>query len=98
MKKLAILFFALSLFSCETTTEKSVNEFSVKRGTNVAHWLSQSSRRGVERDKFFIKKDVERIAAMGFDHIRLPIDEVQMWDEDGNKNEEAFLLLSYNAA
>ncbi len=93
MKKLAILFFVLSLFSCQTTTEKAVNGFSVKRGTNVAHWLSQSTRRGVEREQFIIKKDLEKIAAMGFDHIRLPIDEVQMWDDDGKRHEDAFQLM-----
>ncbi len=30
---------------------------------------------------------------MGFDHIRLPIDEEQMWDEDGVRHQEAFELM-----
>jgi endoglucanase len=30
---------------------------------------------------------------MGFDHVRIPVDEEQLWDEQGNKNLEAFILL-----
>ncbi|MFV9552471.1 glycoside hydrolase family 5 protein [Algibacter sp. PT7-4] len=67
--------------------------FEVVKGTNVAHWLSQSDRRGIERASFFTEKDIKRIANMGFDHIRLPIDEEQMWDENGNRHHDAFRLM-----
>lgn len=67
--------------------------FTIKRGTNIAHWLSQSDRRGEEREKFFTQRDIELIDSMGFDHIRLPIDEMQMWDENGNREKDAFILL-----
>jgi endoglucanase len=67
--------------------------FQIKRGTNIAHWLSQSSRRGDERTNFFTKKDIAFIDSIGFDHIRLPMDEEQLWDEDGNRNADAFQLL-----
>ncbi|NMH88355.1 glycoside hydrolase family 5 protein [Flavivirga algicola] len=75
--------------------QKSVTSenFEVKRGTNIAHWLSQSDRRGIEREQFFTKSDVKKIASMGFDHIRLPIDEEQMWDEKGNRYDAAFKLM-----
>lgn len=66
---------------------------SLKRGTNISHWLSQSDRRGVERRAWFTQDDVRRIADFGFDHIRLPIDEEQMWDESGNQEPEAFDLM-----
>jgi endoglucanase len=33
------------------------------------------------------------IASLGFDHIRLPVDEEQLWDEAGKKETEAFQLL-----
>ena len=70
--------------------------FAIRRGTNISHWLSQSERRGSARRDFFTQEDVRRIADMGggrFDHIRLPIDEAQMWDEAGNMDSEAFDLL-----
>jgi endoglucanase len=67
--------------------------FEIKRGTNISHWLSQSERRGEERRAFFTRDDVDRIAGWGFDHIRLPVDEVQLWSDDGTPVEEAFGLL-----
>ncbi len=67
--------------------------FTVQRGTNVSHWLSQSSRRGEERAAFFDQTDIERIARWEFDHIRLPVDEEQIWQKDGRLDLEAVDLL-----
>ena len=80
---------ALLAFSCKEPIEK----FQIKRGVNIAHWLSQSSARGESRASFFVEDDVKRISDWGFDHIRIPIDEEQMFKEDGSKEEEAFKLL-----
>jgi len=68
-------------------------EFEIRRGINISHWLSQSGRRGQQRREFFTDKDVAFIASLGFDHIRLPVDEEQLWDEAGGKEKEAFELL-----
>ncbi len=62
-------------------------------GTNISEWLSQSKLRGSERATFFTSRDVAFIAGLGFDHIRLPVDEEQLWDESGKPDSEAFGLL-----
>ena len=93
MKSFVLLVFAIVLMSCQSTPPKNADEFIVKRGTNVAHLLSQSSKRGTEREKFITEKDFRQIAKMGFDHVRLPIDEEQMWDENGRRHEDAFRIL-----
>jgi len=67
--------------------------FDIERGVNISHWLSQSKRRGTERAEFFTEEDVEFISDIGYDHLRIPIDEEQMWTEDGAKETEAFGLL-----
>ena len=67
--------------------------FEIHKGVNLSHWLSQTEIRGKEREEYVTEKDIIKIAEMGFDHIRLPIDEVQMWDENGKKHKEAFQLL-----
>jgi len=89
-------FFLLSVFlvcfSIMAANPPSAT-FKVTKGTNVAHWLSQSSKRGNLRTNFFTEEDVKYIKSIGFDHIRLPIDEEQMWDEEGNQEKEAFTLL-----
>ncbi len=35
-------------------------------------------------------KDFKVIADLGFDHVRLPIDEEHKWNENGEKEDEAF--------
>jgi endoglucanase len=94
MMVLISILLACSPVKQETAPkETSSYVFRIKRGTNIAHWLSQSERRGTEREAFFTQKDLQFIKEAGFDHIRLPIDEVQMWDENGKRNEDAFALL-----
>lgn len=66
---------------------------SIQRGTNISHWLSQSEERGIARRSYFTRGDMQRIADWGLDHIRLPIDEQQMWNVSGGQESEAFDLL-----
>ncbi len=67
--------------------------FDIKRGTNISHWLSQSRRRGLERVQWFTRSDVKYLSRLGFDHLRLPVDEEQLWNEKGQINREAMDLL-----
>src|SRR6266850_1794615 len=93
-----ILAVCVSILACgQTKTYQSDDKaFTIKRGTNIAHWLSQSNRRGDERAAFFTRKDIDYIKSAGFDHIRLPVDEEQLWDETGKRNPEAFELLKHS--
>jgi len=90
MKNLFLFLIALFVFGCQPKSSEKDGKFEVFRGTNIAHWLSQSKVRGAEREQFFTKADVDSIAAMGFDHVRLPIDEEQMWDKNGDRYDDAF--------
>ena len=85
------LFFAMCASNAKSS--KTSEEFKIKRGVNVSHWLSQSKKRGEERKNYITKADFDTIASVGFDHVRIPIDEEQMWNEKGNKEKEAFGLL-----
>ncbi|MGK2861366.1 MAG: cellulase family glycosylhydrolase, partial [Chitinophagaceae bacterium] len=90
------LFVLLSLLTILSSflPERKANEFTFKKGTNISHWLSQSNRRGEERKNFFTEKDVQYLAGLGFDHLRIPVDEEQLWKEDGQQDAEAFSLLT----
>ncbi|MCQ2218802.1 MAG: glycoside hydrolase family 5 protein [Paludibacteraceae bacterium] len=67
--------------------------FELGNGVNVSHWLSQSDKRGEERANLITQKDFDSIAAMGFKHVRLPIDEEQLFDEQGNRLDDGMDLL-----
>ncbi len=90
--KIFIALFAFGFISCATQAPEAEG-FVIHRGLNASHWLSQSEKRGDERAGYMQEKDVATIAELGFDHVRLPIDEEQMWDEDGNKQDEAWKLM-----
>lgn len=63
--------------------------FVIDRGVNVSHWLSQDFG-WAPRDAFLAPGDVAELARLGFDHIRLPIDEKELWLPDGRPNEAEF--------
>jgi len=94
-----LLFLTLAIFIFASCDPKPVSigspaDFKIFKGTNIAHWLSQSKKRGAERDSFFQEKDVITIKELGFDHLRLPIDEEQMWEANGTRHEDAFKLMT----
>ena len=99
MRKYLFLFVAavctaLMVNSCtDKQSEGTVNDFRIKRGTNISHWLSQSEERGEARRQHIHEDDFARLEQLGFDFVRIPIDEVQFWDEEGNKLPEAWELL-----
>ncbi len=91
-----LLLFSIFIFQPEASAlphGKADYDFIIKRGTNISHWLSQSDARGDERKNYFTNKDVKYLASLGFDHLRIPVDEVQLWQENGQKDEEGFSLL-----
>jgi len=98
MKKIfSFVLAALAIISLGSCAEKNVdgkNGFEIHRGTNLSHWLSQSEVRGEERAKHIQEDDFARLEELGFDHVRIPIDEEQFWDEEGNTLPEAWGLLT----
>ena len=90
----AMSMLAFTACSNKSATENVSNDFHIQRGTNVSHWLSQSEERGEARRLHIQEDDFARLDSLGFDFVRLPIDEVQFWDEDGKQLPEAWQLLT----
>lgn len=89
----AVLIMLLFASGQVQAKDKTVDQMILGKGTNLAHWLSQTRRTGDERREFIQQKDIAYIAELGFDHVRLPIDEMQMWDDQGNRDEDAFEIM-----
>ena len=89
---LTLIVFVITQTQTKKVTQQT-DEFIIRTGVNVSHWLSQSEKRGNERQEYITKRDFDTIASAGFDHVRIPIDEIQMWDSTGKKEPEAFELL-----
>lgn len=94
--KLAVLLSCLGLATAlagaagaaDSAPPLNPSGFRIHRGTNLSHWLSQYA--GAPRDTFITEDDFRFIARAGFDHVRLPVDEKELWTDDGRPNEENF--------
>jgi len=92
--RLSLIFIVLILLACcqkkaEQITQmtglhfvSNPSRFEIRKGVNLSHWLSQTTEWSM-KDKFITQADIELIKSFGFDHIRLPIDEQELWHEDG---------------
>lgn len=76
-----------------STEKKTYETLRLENGVNVSHWLSQSTSRGEERNNQISKRDFDSIAAMGFDFVRLPVDEEHLYDENMNRDTAGFRLM-----
>ena len=91
---LAMTMLTMTACSGQSAKTDGVNNFTIKRGTNLSHWLSQSRVRGEARRLHIQEDDFARLEQLGCDFVRIPIDEEQFWDEKGNKLPEAWELLT----
>ena len=86
--------FSAALAAAPIVSAMPGDPFPLRRGTNISHWLSQSKQRGPERKKYFQRSDVAFLAGLGLDHLRIPVDEEQLFTEAGAAEPEAFDLLN----
>lgn len=91
MKKFVI--FILFIVSFVGLYASNGNAFEIKRGINLSHWLSQRGDNSPAIKDGMSEIDFIRICRAGFDHVRLPIDEEVLWQEDGQMNKDAFEYL-----
>ncbi|HVZ64703.1 MAG TPA: cellulase family glycosylhydrolase [Lacunisphaera sp.] len=76
-RAVGLIVTLLCITSVATAAENAAPAPTFQRGVNICHWLSQCFDWPYAGD-WFGEKDVQWIAAHGFDHIRFPID-ARLW-------------------
>jgi len=62
-----------------------------EKGVNLGGWISQFAKYDTNHFETFITKDdIDYIASLGFDHVRVPVDYNVLEDEEGNIIESGF--------
>ena len=90
---LSFFVLILSCYCCESPTDEddgttlpsvdwTTADFDVLRGLNIGGWLSQTSTRNVAPERFFTKNEIKKCAEWGFDHLRIPVDEMEIFTEN----------------
>ena len=65
-----------------------------QKGVNLGGWISQFDEYDPAHfDGFITKKDIQSIAGLGFDHVRVPVDYILLETEDGTPKEDGFRYL-----
>ena len=94
MKKILLMIGLVLMITCafENELKSSTGErnetFKIKRGVNLSHWLSQDFG-WAPKYMYINENDIRFIDSIGYDHVRIPIDEQEMWDSTGVPIKEA---------
>ena len=87
-KSMSAVWCAILMWCCSlNATAQTTTDFSLRQGVNIGDWLSQQA------NILFTEKDVEMLSNLKYDHIRIPVDESQMFNADGTKNTNHFTKL-----
>jgi len=93
---IALLLLGLISNSCNQKYQNhclNPSGFKIKRGVDLSHWLSQDYC-WAPKYAYINESDIRFIDSIGYDHIRIPIEEKEMWDSTGNPIVEAFKSLT----
>ncbi len=92
----AIMVLQVLLLLMNNLQAQSAKEvpFEMRKGMNLSAWLSQNKfKSDAEREAYFTEADFKELKALGFDHIRLPVAEINIYDEKGNPKAEVMKLI-----
>lgn len=68
-------------------------------GLNLGHWISQYGSKSHEHfSRYITEWDIDRIASLGFDHVRVPVDYFIFMDEAGNYLEDGLKYIDSSIA
>ena len=76
--KLAMIVMALFVSTACFAQAGKVNNFRIKRGTNISHWLSQSEQRGEARRLHIQEDDFARLEELGFDFVEFSAPQIPL--------------------
>lgn len=87
--------FLLLFFPADMKAQQgSRTEFRIDKGINLSAWLSQTGiTSGAARLDYFTQTDLQQLASLGFDHVRLPFNENQLYDKKGDRIAETFRII-----
>ena len=95
-QKIGVAVLAVILVGCNgSKSDEAMNPsgFLIKRGVNLSHWLSQDFG-WAPKYSYINEHDIKFIDSIGYDHVRIPVDEIELWDENGKLIDKAVKSLT----
>jgi endoglucanase len=88
-----IFLMVLQTNCLSQSTMLNPSGFKIQRGVNLSHWLSQNFGWS-PKATFVTEQDIKFIDSIGYDHVRIPLDEAELWDTTGKPMDESFTYLT----
>jgi endoglucanase len=88
-----VFFMSMQATCISQSNAMNPSGFEIHRGVNLSHWLSQNFGWS-PKATFITEQDIKYIESIGYDHVRIPIDEPELWDTTGKPIDEQFSLLT----
>ena len=79
---LILVFLIFFSHICYGKTIKT--KFDIRKGVNIGNWLEDRNISEEQLPYLFTLKDVDKLSSYGFDHVRLPISEMVITNQDGS--------------
>ena len=88
IKSMTGFVLAMLMYCCPQGGKAQTTEvFELKQGVNIGDWLSQKANIS------FKESDVQMLANLKYDHIRIPVDESILFNADSSRNTNNFTKL-----
>ena len=92
LKIVGIFLIVMQAICFGQSSTMNPSGFKLHRGVNLSHWLSQNFGWS-PKETFITEQDIKFIDSVGYDHVRIPIDEAELWDTTGKPIDESFSYL-----
>lgn len=76
-----IFLFATTFAKSSDATSASEPEFSIRKGINISEWMERENSLYEHLDTLFSHPKIDLLCSLGFDHIRIPVNESVLFDE-----------------
>lgn len=93
--KVSVIACSMLFFTSCGTNQRMVplTNFNINRGVNIGNWLSGPPLNHNRRSTVFTTEDVNRLAGYGFDHLRIPVDEDNIFVDSVKVDKETISLI-----
>lgn len=76
-----IFLFATTFANSSETASAPVSGFSIRNGINISEWMERENSPYEHLDTLFSRSKIDLLCSLGFDHIRIPVNETVLFDE-----------------
>ena len=88
-----ILSIATTFANSSNVASAPASEFSIRKGINISEWMERENSPYEHLDTLFSHSKIDLLCSLGFDHIRIPVNETVLFDDSLAYRNAEFTLL-----